>query len=247
MIQQLENIGLSPYEAKSYVALLRNGPQKGKTLADMAGIPRTSIYPNLESLEHKGFVTLIQREPKIYKAKDPQIAVNAYVDRQSANMKEKAEQVILASKQLTTINIENSYENIELFIGTNQSYKAAKQLGEETSKELLIIGSGRKTVVLSAMHNWIKIAKRGVNIKIIFENITEIQGLIQKLREHNIQVRAYKFPNMALIISDTKITHYSIKSEKIREKRIVMRVVHEDFAKAQTEFFNMLWDKARKI
>jgi sugar-specific transcriptional regulator TrmB len=246
MIEQLESIGLSPYEAKSYVALLQNGPQKGKNLADMANIPRTSIYPNLESLESKGFVTLMQKEPKIYKAKDPQIAINAYIDRQSASMKEKAERIILASKQLTISNIEKTYENIELFIGANQSYKAAKQLGEETSKELLIIGSGKKTTVLNAMHDWIKIAKRGVKIRIIFEDTKDIPESIQKLRENNIQVREYLFSNMSLIISDNKITHYAIKSDKIAEGRIVMRIAHEDFAKAQTEFFNTLWKKAER-
>jgi sugar-specific transcriptional regulator TrmB len=243
----LERIGLSPYEAKCYIALLRHGSQKGKDLADLAGVPRTSVYPNLKSLEAKGFVTMMQKDPKIYQAKDPEIAINAYSESQSKILSEKAKDAIAEAKAVNKLVLEQTEENVELLSGTGQSYKAAKLLEANTKKELLIIGSGSRAGSLGAVHGWIDAAKRGVGVKIIFESVKEIPEVIAQLKKHSIPVREKRFTNMALIVSDRKITHYAIKSEKLREGRIVMRVEHKDFSEAQAEFFNKLWKTARRV
>ena len=247
MIEELENIGLSPYEARCYVALLRSGPQKGKDLADKAEVPRTSVYPNLESLEKKGFITLIQKEPKIYLAKKPEIAIAAFIEGQSKMLKEKANIAIASSKDISSINPKTNHEGVELFVGSGQSYRAAKLLEEKTAKELLIIGSGSRSSAPGAAHNWIAASKRGVDIKVIFENTTGIPDIITQLKKNHIDVREHRFPNMALIISDRKITHYAIKSKELKEERLVMRVEHKDFSEAQVEFFNKIWKRAKKV
>ena len=106
----LEKIGLSPYEAKCYVALLRHGNKKGNDIADIAGIPRTSVYPNLKSLESKGFVTQLQKEPKIYQAKDPEVAINAYAENQSRIISSNAKDAITEAKAINKIVLEDVWD-----------------------------------------------------------------------------------------------------------------------------------------
>lgn len=54
LYQAFEGLGLTPYQARVQVALLRSGPAACIDLARTAGIPRTSIYQVLEELDAKG-------------------------------------------------------------------------------------------------------------------------------------------------------------------------------------------------
>ncbi|MBL8029393.1 MAG: TrmB family transcriptional regulator [Fibrobacteres bacterium] len=51
----LSSLGLSQYEAKSYIALIALGTGNGYTVAKEAGIPTSKVYQALASLESKGF------------------------------------------------------------------------------------------------------------------------------------------------------------------------------------------------
>lgn len=52
----LRKVGLSDYEAKAYIALVRRSHGSAEDVADVAGIPRTSAYKVLESLQKRNFV-----------------------------------------------------------------------------------------------------------------------------------------------------------------------------------------------
>lgn len=69
--QGLENIGLSPYEARAYIALVAHGYGDAETIANTAQIPRTSAYKILQSLHSKGFVISTEGRPKIFKPEPP--------------------------------------------------------------------------------------------------------------------------------------------------------------------------------
>lgn len=51
-----EDLGLSPYEARVLLALLRSGSSTSAQLARLAEVPRTSAYAVLESLSDRGLV-----------------------------------------------------------------------------------------------------------------------------------------------------------------------------------------------
>lgn len=58
----LIELGLGEYEAKAYVALLREGPLTGYQLAKVSGIPRPNIYPILARLQERGAVVKSERD-----------------------------------------------------------------------------------------------------------------------------------------------------------------------------------------
>jgi sugar-specific transcriptional regulator TrmB len=68
---KLTMLGLSPYEAKAYVALVAHGCGDANTIAKTASIPRTSSYKILESLKSKGFAIATSGRPVIYKPEAP--------------------------------------------------------------------------------------------------------------------------------------------------------------------------------
>jgi len=62
----LLEIGLSDYEARSYIALVAMGHGTAEGVGETAGIPRTSAYKVLRSLEVKGFVNPMEGRPILY-------------------------------------------------------------------------------------------------------------------------------------------------------------------------------------
>ena len=70
-IKNLQKLGLSDYESKCYLTLIKYGNLLGKELAKKSGVPPTSIYRNLDSLRHKGFVQIIQKKPLAFQTVEP--------------------------------------------------------------------------------------------------------------------------------------------------------------------------------
>jgi HTH-type transcriptional regulator, sugar sensing transcriptional regulator len=62
----LEKLGLSDYEARSYVALVVKNHATADELSDISMLPRTSVYKALRSLEEKKFVTATIGRPTTY-------------------------------------------------------------------------------------------------------------------------------------------------------------------------------------
>lgn len=246
MIKELREIGLSKYESECYIALIKNGPLTGKEIANRTTLPRTSVYPNLESLETKGLIFSIQQSPKIYKAKKPEIAISDYTKSKVNSIKNSSENAI------SKLNKINSYQQIddlpiEVFLGKRQSYPVTKEISAQTKKELLAIGSGERITISNSFSDWVNLAKKGVKVKLIFPLTEDNQEFLKKLKKKGIQIRNYNLQNLAFVISDNKITHFAIKSEKIEKERISIKINHPDFTQAQKQFFETIWKKAKEI
>jgi len=61
-IDKLVQIGFSEYEAKAYVALLRESPVTGYQLAKTSGVPRSMIYEVLGKLTTRGAAMTLRKE-----------------------------------------------------------------------------------------------------------------------------------------------------------------------------------------
>ena len=61
-IDKLVKIGFSEYEAKAYVALLRESPITGYQLSKLSGVPRSMIYEVLGKLTARGAAMTLHRE-----------------------------------------------------------------------------------------------------------------------------------------------------------------------------------------
>jgi sugar-specific transcriptional regulator TrmB len=65
-IAALEKLGFSSYEARAYVALLRQSPVSGYQLSKFSGIPRSRIYETLDRLVGKGYAVTLPADPVEY-------------------------------------------------------------------------------------------------------------------------------------------------------------------------------------
>ncbi|MCI4360637.1 MAG: TrmB family transcriptional regulator [Thermoplasmata archaeon] len=70
-VEVLGKVGLTLYEARAYIALVARGVGDAATLAQTAGIPRTSAYKVLESLSQKGYATPTGGKPILFRPRPP--------------------------------------------------------------------------------------------------------------------------------------------------------------------------------
>ncbi len=66
LVQHLQALGFSQYEARGYCALLQKSPANGHEVAKTAGIPTSKIYETLERLHQKGAVLVQRSEPTLW-------------------------------------------------------------------------------------------------------------------------------------------------------------------------------------
>jgi sugar-specific transcriptional regulator TrmB len=73
VVEKLQKVGLTEYEAKAYVGLLGDHLSTATRLSEKSGVPRTKIYSVLESLAQKGWVKVYSGIPLLFKAVDPHV------------------------------------------------------------------------------------------------------------------------------------------------------------------------------
>ena len=66
-IQALEELGLTKYEAKVFIALQRLGSGTAREVSQASDVPRPQVYSSAESLERWGLVDIQQSEPTRYR------------------------------------------------------------------------------------------------------------------------------------------------------------------------------------
>ncbi len=66
LIGLLSTVGFSQYEARAYLALLRNSPVNGHELSRASGVPPSKIYETLRKLRQKGAVLVYESDPVLY-------------------------------------------------------------------------------------------------------------------------------------------------------------------------------------
>lgn len=70
-----EELGLTPYESKAYIALLLHGPLSPQGVNQKSGIPRPRTYDVLNSLIGKGLLMEQPGRPTMYAALDPRVGL----------------------------------------------------------------------------------------------------------------------------------------------------------------------------
>jgi HTH-type transcriptional regulator, sugar sensing transcriptional regulator len=103
--RQLSYLGFTEYEAKAYIALLRQSPLTGYAIARHSGVPRSKIYEVLETLVGRGDVLISYGEPIQYTPKPPNelIETRRQLVAKQINEAEKGLQVFALQKTPTDL------------------------------------------------------------------------------------------------------------------------------------------------
>jgi sugar-specific transcriptional regulator TrmB len=95
-VDKLVELGLTSYEAKAYLALMRRDTFAAAEVSRLAGIPRQRIYDVLATLVQKGLASQRPGTPAKYAAVSPEFAI----ERLLANRREELERLERSSLEM---------------------------------------------------------------------------------------------------------------------------------------------------
>ncbi len=87
---ELQELGFSHYEARTYIALLQSNPATAYEISKVAGLPRANTYGALESCTKKGAVQPFSKSPVRYIPVDPRVLLNRIADDTSFRCRQLA-------------------------------------------------------------------------------------------------------------------------------------------------------------
>lgn len=77
-VAQLEDLGLSSYAARTYVALSALGSGTARDVSQVSEVPRTRVYDAVEELRKRGLVDIRQSSPKKFWATSAETASRSF-------------------------------------------------------------------------------------------------------------------------------------------------------------------------
>ncbi|MGH7708151.1 MAG: TrmB family transcriptional regulator [Vulcanimicrobiaceae bacterium] len=130
-IAALLSLGLSEYEARAYVALVRNGPLNGYEVAKHSGVPRANVYAALERLERRHVVVAVREGDATRYSARPQAEFIERMRREHDVTFDRATaalaRLMLAKSEATVINI-RGYDTVLQYAGDAIAAAAEKLL-----------------------------------------------------------------------------------------------------------------------
>ncbi|MGE5222211.1 MAG: TrmB family transcriptional regulator [Omnitrophica WOR_2 bacterium] len=127
-VDQLQQLGFSPYEAKAYIGLLRRNPINGYELAKASGIPRPNIYAVLQKLEERGAVLHIDSDEGVrYVPVEPGELINRLRSRMENSLDETQSSLEGMSAEICQEQVWNSQGYPALFDHASSIIDSAKE------------------------------------------------------------------------------------------------------------------------
>ena len=166
--KSMEKVGLTNYEIKSFVSLLKSGELTASDLSQKCGVPYSKIYEILGSLEEKGWIGSNDARPTKYFAKSPNTALQT--------TKQKAETDFSKNKKIILNDLSPIYEksgvserpDIWVVTGTMNIVNKIFELIESCKKEVLIaIPKAGEELVKQALPKLRQLHDKGVKITIL--------------------------------------------------------------------------------
>jgi DNA-binding MarR family transcriptional regulator len=132
IVEQLQQLGFSQYEAQAYITLLQRSPLNGYELAKISGIPRPNIYSVLQKLEERGAVVRMDSpEGTRYSP----VASEELIQRLRSHFQDSLE---AARRSLEAVKTAPEEEHVWNARGYPALLEHARSFVEAASRELLV-------------------------------------------------------------------------------------------------------------
>lgn len=172
LVGNLEEFGLSQYEARAYLTMIGKGSLSASEIAYYSHLPRTKIYLTLKKLEKKGLSVISQQKPLICSAINPTQAFEEIViiqEKRLMNMKKVID-------KLQKINDKSNYlkgleEKRYFILDPKSTFQKLSTLIENSRTSIVaIIDVWGLRLISQCKSLLIKALTKGVKIKLLISN-----------------------------------------------------------------------------
>lgn len=194
-VKELGALGLTEYEAKVYLALLREHPTTGYQLGKATGIPRSMVYEALGRLETRGAVLKTKEEKATYyRPIDP----NTLLDRHAQETRQRVASLRNGLVPLFTRQDEGKLWN---FSGRRDTLTYASEMINGATSELMLVLADADVV---ALRDDLKAAhERGVTLGVMLTGDTPFE-LGQVVRHPKRETELHRMQETLIVVADER-------------------------------------------
>lgn len=263
--QLMNLLGLTEYEAKTYLTLLKHGTLTIGELSKRSGVPRPKCYSVVRSLSSKGMCNIIPSKPIKCQPVDPKNVINTMIYAAENEISQKINNLKSLGENLIKVIIEGETKTlgikpvVTIIEENNNIIKILRNDISSASKEILVAMSN------TPIHfNWsaifddtIRAISRGATFKYIipssefFSRAEIIMRMLPNnirneaenwLREGRVQIRRSSRVYQAFAIIDEKIVHIFFTEPQKNDILFSLRFDDERFSKYMKTYFELLWE-----
>ncbi|MDK2795371.1 MAG: HTH-type transcriptional regulator, sugar sensing transcriptional regulator [Archaeoglobaceae archaeon] len=165
IIEVLKSFGLSDYESRALATLISKGALSARELAELSGIPRTSVYDVMSSLKAKGFVEEFGKPVRFRAISNEEII--------SILSKKATENLEILRDEISKLRTEQ-IEIVKLYRGKSV-FEKLEELVLSAREEIIALISYIKPEIKKIL------SKAKCRLIVISENAEELQGETYKL------------------------------------------------------------------
>lgn len=228
----LKNLGFDEKEVKVYLAIIKSGDSPALKISQETRIDRTTIYDILERLISKGIVSsYIKNKSKHFSTLSPEKLLYYFKEKYSS-----LENILPELNKITNQTAESV--KCELFTGKEGLKTISKDI-VNNAKRYLVIGIRREYEEILGFFNEQAILKLN-KLRAKERAIVEKDAKFVKLKYSQYRYLSKKLlsPITTLIYENNVIFFIW------QEPYFAVRIESETLAKAQTEYFRILWKYA---
>ncbi len=235
--ETLAEFGLTPKQARVYVASLQLGPASVQTIAHTAQTERTNAYDAIEALIAKRLMSATASGKRTLYIAEPPETLQTILEEKQNSLK------TLLPELRSLYHTSEFKPRIRYYEGI-EGYKAVYE-DNLTNKEKLLFGIySIKTSIDVLGRDYLRRAvdrrvKAGIWLKVARSRETEVEGIYRssqdELREVRFVPKGMIFP-ISTFVYDNKVVYLSSEKELFG-----MIIESKDMADAHRNYFNALW------
>ncbi|WP_166033650.1 TrmB family transcriptional regulator [Haloplanus aerogenes] len=194
----LQEMGLSEYEASTYVGLLQGGTSTAKEVANRAGVPQSRVYGVLDSLKTKGFVVVQEGRPKKFGPVEANRAVSQFREFKRREHVRKLDEIQGLGEHFLNAVDDADYGTATDEVDISWSYpnrhhilEKLERLAEDASEEILMITTPESFERIANHHAELLAAKAaaGVEIRALISDDREIDAAVRDRTTEMMEMR----------------------------------------------------------
>jgi len=253
-----EELGLSPYESKAYMALLLHGPLSPNGVNQKAGIPRPRTYDVLNSLVGKGLLMEQPGRPPKYAAVDPRVGVEKIImefeKRMHIELEEKrktAERLISSLSNLHAKRRGATLEEEKVWVTRRDRAFIARycEAIRNIEKEFAVATPATMPPEKEVLEAVKYVLKRNKTVRVI-RQITPLWTRDQldeyeRLIELGDQVRHLKYDGLRFAVFDRRETVLVLPPED--GSQLAIWISLPSLAAILCDYFDELWKKGESL
>ncbi|MBU2589957.1 MAG: hypothetical protein KJ939_02765 [Nanoarchaeota archaeon] len=241
----LKKYGLTEYESKVYIALVKQGLSSAYEISKKSTVPYGKIYPVLASLEEKKFIRKLSGKPQRFVALDPKLVIEEQVRKKEQELlmfKQQSEKSIKELGSLSQKKYEEPLENIRIIEGYKNYLNLSVELHKKAKKCWCSISE--LSTYKPHIDAYKDCIKRGIKVKMLVSIPEATPDKIKLWKKVGIELRGVQLQPTKFSIIDNESVTLRLTRQK---KYISLWIQNPALAEIMNGYFQTLWVNAKPL